>query len=140
VRVLAVDRSAGALEVAQRNLARAGVNGRVEFRQGDLLAGIGGPFELVVSNPPYVSPEEYEGLQPEIRLYEPSEALVGVGVGTEIAREARGVLEPGGWLMLECGDGQARALADDLEELGYREVRKTLDLAGRERIVEGRWA
>jgi release factor glutamine methyltransferase len=139
-RVLAVDRSADALEVARRNLGRTGVNGRVELRQGDLLAGITGSFDLVVSNPPYVSPEEYEGLQPEIRLYEPSEALVGVGVGTEIAREARGVLETGGWLVLECGDGHARALASDLEELGYRDVGKALDLAGRERIVEGRWA
>jgi release factor glutamine methyltransferase len=139
-RVLAVDRSADALEVARRNLGRTGVNGRVELRQGDLLAGITGSFDLVVSNPPYVSPEEYEGLQPEIRLYEPSEALVGVGVGTEIAREARGVLETGGWLVLECGDGHARALASDFEELGYRDVGRALDLAGRERIVEGRWA
>jgi release factor glutamine methyltransferase len=138
-KVLAVDRSAGALEVAQRNLTHAGVNGRVELRQGDLLAGIKGPFDLVVSNPPYVSPEEYEGLQPEIRLYEPREALVGVGVGREIAGQARGVLETRGWLVLECGDGQASALAADLEELGYRRVGKGLDLAGRERIVEGRW-
>jgi release factor glutamine methyltransferase len=139
-RVLAVDRSADALQVARRNLGRTGVDGRVELRQGDLLAGITGSFDLVVSNPPYVSPEEYEGLQPEIRLYEPSEALVGVGVGTEIAREARGVLESGGWLVLECGDGHAHALAGDLEELGYRDVGNALDLAGRERIVEGRWA
>jgi release factor glutamine methyltransferase len=138
-RVLAVDRSTGALEVARKNLAQAGVNGRVELRHGDLLAGVTGLFDLVVSNPPYVAPEEYKGLQPEIRLYEPYEALVGVGVGTEIAREARRVLRSEGWLALECGDGQAEAVAADLVEFGYHEVRRTIDLAGRERIVEGQW-
>jgi release factor glutamine methyltransferase len=139
-RILAVERSVNALAVARRNLRRAGVDGRVELRRADLLAEIAGPFDLVVSNPPYVSPEEYESLQPEIRLYEPREALVGVGVGAEIAREARRVLERGGWLALECGDGQAGDLAAELEGLGYRDVRKTRDLAGRDRIVEGRWA
>ena len=137
-RVLGVDRSRDALAVAEENLARGAVNGRVELRQGDLLAGISGTFELVVSNPPYVPPEEFETLQPEIRLYEPREALVGVGVGMEIARGARSVLAPGGWLLLECGDGQADGLAAELERLGYAEVAKTRDLAGRDRIVEGR--
>jgi release factor glutamine methyltransferase len=138
-RVLALDRSAAALDVARENLARSSVNGRVELRRGDLLAGISGPFDLVVSNPPYVSPEEFETLQPEIRLYEPREALVGEGVGARIAREARRALASGGWLALECGDGQAGVLAQDLLDLGYVDVMKSCDLAGRERIVEGRW-
>jgi release factor glutamine methyltransferase len=137
-RVVAVDRSADALAVARANLARSPVDGRVELRRGDLLAGMAGRFDLVVANPPYVSPEEYETLQPEIRLYEPREALVGVGVGAEIAGAARDVLAPGGWLLLECGDGQAGSLAAELQALGYQEVAKTHDLAGRERIVEGR--
>jgi release factor glutamine methyltransferase len=139
-RVLAVDRSAGALEVARENLALQGMNGRVELRQGDLLADATGEFDLVVSNPPYVAPEDYDALQPEIRLYEPRDALVGVGVGEAIARAARSVLRPGAWLLLECGDGQARGLAAQLSDLGYEQVIVTPDLAGRERIVEGRWA
>jgi release factor glutamine methyltransferase len=138
-RVLGVDRSPAALEVARDNLASSSVNGRVELRQGDFLAGVTGPFDLVVSNPPYVSPEEYETLQPEIRLYEPREALVGEGMGAQIAREARSVLGRGGWLALECGEGQAAGLAQELADLGYLNVVKTRDLAGRERIVEGRW-
>jgi release factor glutamine methyltransferase len=137
-RVLAVDRSADALAVAHANLARTLVDGRVELRRGDLLAGVSGPFDLLVANPPYVSPEEYETLEPEIRLYEPREALVGVGVGAEIAGAAPDVLAPGGWLLLECGDGQAGNLAAELQALGYQEVAKTPDLAGRERIVEAR--
>lgn len=138
-RVLAVDSSADALALAADNLARSSVDGRVELRQSDLLAGVVGPFDLVVSNPPYVSPAEYETLQPEIRLYEPREAVVGVGLGAEIAGEARAVLASGGWLLLECGDGQADELAVELAALGYRDVLRTRDLAGRERIVEARW-
>ena len=138
--VLAVDRSADALAAATENLARSSVDGRVVLRQSDLLDGVSGPFDLVVSNPPYVSPEDYETLQPEIRLYEPREALVGVGIGAEIARAARGLLVSGGWLVLECGDGQAHDLAGQLEQLGYRDVVTNADLAGRSRVVEGRWA
>jgi release factor glutamine methyltransferase len=139
-RILAVDRSADALAAARENLARAPVDGRVEFRQGDLLAGISGPFDLVVSNPPYVSPEDFETLEPEVRLFEPREAIVGVGVGAEIAGASCAVLAPGGWLLLECGDGQAADLAAELERLGYRDVVRTRDLADRERVVEGLWA
>jgi release factor glutamine methyltransferase len=138
--VLAVDRSCAALAAAAENLAQSSVNGRVELTQSDLLDGVSGPFDLVVSNPPYVAPEDYETLQPEIRLYEPREALVGVGVGAEIARAACGLLTTGGWLLLECGDGQADELAAALEELGYLDMVRTADLAGRPRVVEGRWA
>jgi release factor glutamine methyltransferase len=139
-RILAVDRSADALAAARENLARIPVDGRMEFRQADLLAGISGPFDLVVSNPPYVSPEDFDTLEPEVRLFEPREAIVGVGVGAEVARAARAVLAPGGWLLLECGDGQAADLAAEFERLGYADVVRTRDLADRERVVEGRWA
>ncbi len=137
--VTAVDSSEQALALAQENKARAGVNGRVRLVQGDLLAGIEGPFDLVVSNPPYVTPEEYETLQPEIRLYEPYEAVVGVDVGASVAAEARNLLRLGGRLVLECGDGQAARLAAALSSLGYTSVLETPDLAGRDRVVEGTW-
>jgi release factor glutamine methyltransferase len=137
-RVVAVDRAEDALVLARLNLERTGVNGRVELVHGDLLAGVEGPFDLVVSNPPYVLPDEFESLQPEIRLYEPRDALVGEGVGDEIARAARDVLRPGGWLVLEAADGRAEALASALRGLGYEDVATTLDLAGRPRVVEAR--
>jgi release factor glutamine methyltransferase len=136
--VWAVDSSEAALALAEENRARAGVNGRVRLARGDLLAGQRGPFDLVVSNPPYVGAEEWEALQPEIRLYEPRAALVGDGVGEAIARDARPLLAPGGSLVLEAGDGQAGGLAAALADLGYAEVTITPDLAGRERVVEGR--
>jgi release factor glutamine methyltransferase len=137
--VLAVDRSRDALTAAAENRARCAVDGRVVLRHGDLLDGLSGQFDLVVSNPPYVAPEDYEALEPEIRLYEPREALVGVGIGQEVARAARAVLAPGGWLVLECGDGQAGELAAELAELGYESVVTSPDLAGSPRVVEGRW-
>jgi release factor glutamine methyltransferase len=139
-KVVGVDFCSSALSLAEENRARTGVDGRVRLQKSDLLDDITGQFDLVVSNPPYVSPEEYETLHPEIRLHEPRKAVIGVEVGAEIAREARNVLLPGGWLVLECGDGQAAHLAAELEAFGYKDVVRTPDLAGRDRVVEGRWA
>jgi release factor glutamine methyltransferase len=136
--VVAVDRSEGALALARENLRRTGLEGRVMLRRGNLLDGVAGPFDLAVSNPPYVSPADYESLQPEIRLYEPREAVVGDGVWEPIAARAAAVLAPGGGLVLECGDGQADGVAAGLRALGYQDVLATPDLAGRPRVVEGR--
>jgi release factor glutamine methyltransferase len=135
-RVVATDSSAAALSVAEANKARLALNGRVELRHGDLLAGAGGPFDLVVSNPPYVAPEDVERLPPEV-LHEPLGALVGSGRQAEVAEAARAVLPPGGIVVLEVGDGQAPEVAAALEAIGYGEIRTTPDLAGRERVVEG---
>jgi release factor glutamine methyltransferase len=136
-RVVATEISLGALEVAEENKRRLGLDGRVELRRGELLAGAEGPFDLVVSNPPYVGPEELDGLEPEVRR-EPCEALVGVGRHAEIGRVAYDALRRGAALVLEVGDGQAAAVAASLRVLGYEHVGTTLDLAGQERVVEGR--
>lgn len=138
VRVTAVDRSAEALALAEANRERAGVDGRVRMLQSDLFAAVAGPFDLVVSNPPYVEPRELGTLEPEVRHWEPREALVDRGQTDRIAEGARRVLRPGGWLVLECAAGRADRVAGLLQELGYADVRKTTDLAGRERVVEGR--
>jgi release factor glutamine methyltransferase len=137
-RVVAVDWAEDPLALARANVERTGANGRVELVHGHLLAGVEGPFDLVVSNPPYVLPDEFESLQPEIRLYEPRDALVGEGIGDEIACAARDVLRPGGWLVLESADGRSEALASALRGLGYEDVATTPDLAGRPRVVEAR--
>ena len=136
--VVGIDSSEAALALAEENRDRAGVDGRVRLVHGDLLRGVDGRFDLVVSNPPYVGAEEWERLQPEIRLYEPRAALVGTGVGEAIARDAQPLLSSGGWIVLEVGDGQAAGVAAAFEDLGYDEVAVTRDLAGRERVVEGR--
>ena len=136
--VVATDRSADALAVAEENRARVGLDGRVELVEGELFAGVAGPFDLVVSNPPYVDSEDLDTLDPEVRDYEPREALVATGVTEAIAAGAPEVLVAGGALALEVADGKAAEIAALLENGGYEEVTVTRDLAGRERIVDGR--
>ena len=136
--VVATDNSPGALAVAAENRARAGLAERVELVQGELLAGQDGPFELIVANPPYIEPDELDGLEPEVAEYEPRQALVASGATEAIADEARSRLTPAGALVLETGDGKAGAVADLFRRLGYEEVSIGQDLTGRDRIVDGR--
>jgi len=139
-RVTAVDVSPDALALARENLELTGVNGRVRLVEHDLTSGLGdGNFDLVVSNPPYVEPEELLTLQPEVRDWEPHVALVASGATEAVARAATQALRPGGWLVLEtaaCSGERVRSL---LNELGYDHVTITPDLAGRDRVVEGKW-
>jgi release factor glutamine methyltransferase len=136
--IVATDSSAGALELAADNRARAGLRDRVELVEGDLFAGREGPFDLVVSNPPYVAADEIPSLQPEVRDFEPRAALLATGLTETLARRAPDVLGAGGTLCLEVADGAAGDVAELLERLGYLEVTRTRDLAGRERVVDGR--
>jgi release factor glutamine methyltransferase len=136
--VVATDRSADALAVAEENRARVGLDGRVELVEGELFAGVAGPFDLVVSNPPYVDSADLDSLDPEVRDYEPRGALLATGVTEAIAAGAPEVLVAGGALALEVADGKAAEIAAVLENGGYEEVTVTRDLAGRERIVDGR--
>jgi release factor glutamine methyltransferase len=126
-RVTGVDVSPDALALARENAARLGLD--VELREGGIEAVSEG-WDVVVSNPPYV--ESLDGLQPELR-YEPSGALLGTGFHEAIARAARTR-----FLILEVGDGQAPSVAAALEREGYADVAIARDLAGRERVVEGR--
>jgi release factor glutamine methyltransferase len=136
-RVTGVDHSEQALAVARENAARTAL--AASFRRWDVFDGLpAGPWDLVVSNPPYVRPEEIELLPPEVRAWEPRAALVGDGITEEIARSALSVLRDGGALVLETGDGDAGDVATRLRELGYGEVAVTPDLAGRDRVVEAR--
>ncbi|HEV8603169.1 MAG TPA: peptide chain release factor N(5)-glutamine methyltransferase [Gaiellaceae bacterium] len=137
-RVVATESSEGALAVADENRARTGLADRVELVQGELFAGLEGPFDLVVSNPPYVDPAEVDRLQPEVARYEPRQALVASGVTEAIAEGALTRLRPGGTLVLETADGKAGEVAALLTRLEYGEVSIVEDLAGRERVVDGR--
>ena len=135
--VTGVDASRGALEVAGANASACGLV--VELREWDLFAGLPeGPWDLVVSNPPYVLPDEIDTLEPEVREWEPREALVGIGATEAVARGARDVLAPGGALVLEVAAGDAGRVAALLGDLGYLEVTVSADLAGRDRVVEGK--
>jgi release factor glutamine methyltransferase len=133
--VVATDVSAEALELARENAEANALD--VRFVHGDLLEGVDGPLDLVVSNPPYVRAGEIDALEPEVRDWEPRGALVDEGQTVRLARSAQSVLE--GWLVLEVHEERARLLSGELAKLGYRGVSIALDLAGRERVLEGRW-
>jgi release factor glutamine methyltransferase len=139
-RITAIDASPDALALAQENRELTGVNGRVRLVEHDLTAGLGrAQFDLVVSNPPYVEPDELPTLQPEVRDWEPHVALVASGATEAVARAATEALRPGGWLVLETAAGTGERIRDLLKELGYERVTITPDLAGRDRVVEGKW-
>jgi release factor glutamine methyltransferase len=129
--VTATDRSTAALALARENAEANGL--QIELVEADLLDGVAGPFHLVVSNPPYVRAEELDTLAPEL-AHEPADALVDQGQTERLIEQARF-----GWLVLEVHEERAQRVAADLNGVGYTDVRITKDLAGRDRIVEGRW-
>jgi len=136
LRLVATDASAGALAVARANAARVGLE--VEFHHGDLLAGVTGRIDAVVSNPPYV--EDGAELAPEIVRYEPALALRAGPAGLDVIGRllpAAGATEA---LMvaLEVGAGQAGAVAALTRDAGFAAVEAVRDLAGVERVVVGR--
>lgn len=133
-----VDISEEALAVARQNATE--LNASVELFAGDLMTRMDGQYDVIVSNPPYISPSVIEGLMPEVRLHEPMLALDGGQDGLEfyrrIARQAVTRLAPNGRLFLEIGCEQAAAVAEILQKQGYREVQVFQDLAGKDRIVQ----
>jgi len=139
-RLTATDRSFAALAVARENAARLGLQ-QIELLQGDWLDPLAGRrFDAIVSNPPYVAADD--PALPALR-HEPRAALTPGPTGLEALRHlagaARAHLEPGGWLVLEHGRDQARALATTLVDAGYARVRCHHDLAGCERVTEAQW-
>jgi release factor glutamine methyltransferase len=137
----ATELSATALEVARENARRLlGSDTRITFLQVDLYEGLEGVFDIVCSNPPYISEAEYATLAREVTLYEPRQALVAGPDGTEfhrrIAEGARERLKPGGWLLMEMGAEQRSALTAILEETKiFDDIRFRADLAGLDRVV-----
>jgi release factor glutamine methyltransferase len=138
----ATDVSPDALAVARANAAALGLE--VELVEADLLSGVEGRFALVASNPPYIGQLEMAGLEPEVAEYEPRLATVAGPAGTEVlerlAAAAPAALERGGWLVVECGAGQAETVRGMLAAAGAAETFAEPDLAGIDRVVGGRWA
>ena len=140
--VVATDTSAAALEIARCNAEASGLADKVEFRLGSYFDPVeeGEVFDLVVSNPPYVAEGEAPSLEPEVREWEPGDALFagpdGLGALRAIVAGAGSHVRPGGLLALEVGAGQAGPVVAMLEDTGeYVDVRVRRDLAGRERMV-----
>jgi len=130
-RVTGVDTSRAARELARENAIRLGLDVELRLAGVEAAAGAEG-WDLVVANPPYIPGAMLVDLQPELR-WEPTQALVDSGLHEQLARRARTRT-----LVLEVGDGQAAYVAETLASLGYAEIEITRDLAGTERVVEGR--
>ena len=137
--VTATDISEAALAVARRNAVRHEVS--VEFLAGSLLEPTAGRrFDLIVSNPPYIPTGDIEGLEPEVRDYDPHRALDGGADGLNVYRKlipaAQESLNIDGWLLLEIGIGQAAAVSDMFMEAGkYGQPFSALDPGGIVRVV-----
>lgn len=142
VQVTALDCSEAALAVARANADRNGVSERVAFLAGDLAALPAGPFDLVVSNPPYIPSADLQQLMPEVRDHEPHLALDGGADGLaayrQLAAQSGKILVPGGWLLVEVGIDQAAEVAALFKAAGLIEVAHREDYSGIPRVVAGR--
>jgi release factor glutamine methyltransferase len=141
--ITAVDISERALRVARRNAARHRAK-HIEFRRSNLLSavrGTGRTFDFIVSNPPYISRQEWERLPADVRDFEPRRALLAGESGLELierlVRRAAAFLKPGGYLIFEIGEGQ-RDRVLDLFGRRWTEIETAWDLAGKPRVITAR--
>lgn len=136
-----IDIAVEAVSMARQNADRLGLASRAEFRQGDLMEGLDGQFDIIVSNPPYIPSGEITMLEPEVRLHDPVLALDGGADGLDFYRRlvatALARLAPGGLLAFEVGFGQAGAVTGLMADAGFRALRLARDLGGIERVVAG---
>lgn len=134
-----VDRSAGALEVARQNARDLCLEGRADFVQGDWATRIDGPFDVVATNPPYITSADMAGLMPDVAEYEPAAALDGGADGLDplrvIAPDALRLLSPQGLFLIEIGRGQAVSAKDILRQAGFQAIQSVPDLNGIERCI-----
>jgi release factor glutamine methyltransferase len=142
IQVTALDCSEGALHVARENAERNGVAERVTCLAGDLAELPPGPFNMVVSNPPYIPTADCEQLMPEVRDHEPRLALDGGEDGLtayrQLASQSGRILLPGGWLLVEVGIDQAEDVAALFRAAGLVDIKCRDDYAGIPRVVAGR--
>lgn len=133
------DISTGALKVARENAARCGVEGRCTFVVCDIASVVEGPFDLLVSNPPYIAHNEITSLAPEVKNYDPMVALDGGDDGLAayraIAADAKRLLAPGARMFVELGAGQEAAVRDLFTNVGLIAGIARTDLAGIPRVL-----
>jgi len=137
-RITAVDISSYAIETAMENGKRLGVT-NVEFIQSDFFDSVEGLFDVIVSNPPYIDEKERNFLMPDVRDYEPPEALFaengGLGAIEKLLEESPRYLKTGGTLLCEIGVGQKKILEERIDRGIWKTVSFLDDLAGHPRLL-----
>lgn len=140
ITAMASDISKQALNVAKENAKLNEVS--IQFECSNLFDNLKGTFDVIVSNPPYIRTEEIEKLMPEVRDFEPYDALDGKEDGLmfyrKIIEQAKPYLKSGGYLMFEIGYDQGEAVSSLMKQAGYEDVRVIRDLAGLDRVVTGK--
>jgi release factor glutamine methyltransferase len=125
--------------VAEANAESLGVAHRLTLLEGSWFQPVSGVFDIIVSNPPYIPAREIEGLSPDVRNFDPLEALVGGEDGLDpyraIAHAAASHLAPGGHVLVEIGAGQADAVAAIFAAAGWQNPARHKDLAGHVRCL-----
>lgn len=139
---VATDISAAALAVARQNAQVLGIIDRLDLIPADWFAGLSGPFDLILSNPPYIAADELPNLSPEVRLHDPAIALSPGGDGLEpyrvIAAQAPAHLTPEGRVIVEIGWKQGPDVMAIFQAAGWRDLRILPDIEGRDRVVVAR--
>ncbi len=133
------DISEAALALASQNARNSGA--QVRFFLSDMLGGVTGTYDIIVSNPPYISEDEYQTLDSGVKDYEPKLALTaddGLAFYRILVKGAGGRLNSGGALVLEIGAGQGGDVATLLVDAGFADVEVKKDYSGRDRIVTAR--
>lgn len=137
-----VDLSAPALKVAEVNARAQGVDGRAVFYRSDYLGAVTGPFDLIVSNPPYIAASEMAGLSPEVRDWEPHLALTpgidGLAAYRILAAQGAQFLVPLGRILVEIGYEQGPGVVALFEQALWGDVTLHQDLNGHDRVVSAR--
>ena len=145
LQVAATDTSEDALDLARKNASTHQLEERISFFEGDLLDALPDtwrPLDFVVSNPPYVEERDRDDIQPEVRDFEPANALFAGEDGLDVIRrlipQARLSLRPGGYLLFEIGHRQAEAVRDLLATQDFEDIEVITDYGDRDRVAVAR--
>ena len=139
--ITAIDLDPEALALAQSNADSLGLSEQITFLESDWLSNVPAEkqFDLIISNPPYLKPAMYESAEPEVREFEPKQALLSAEAGMadikKIMQQSFSFLNPNGYLVFETGTDQHAKLSKEAEQIGYQEIRTTQDLNGYDRFL-----
>ena len=139
--ITAIDLDPEALALAQSNADSLGLSEQITFLESDWLSNVPAEkqFDLIISNPPYLTQAMYESAEPEVREFEPKQALLSAEAGMadikKIMQQSFNFLNPNGYLVFETGADQHAKLSKEAEQIGYQEIRTTQDLNGYDRFL-----